>query len=456
MLEEVKRVYQIFIGGIVMSKGDELINLSPQEFVQFLKDQHISRFYFVYEQETKQLISSHPQLQSLAAFLQADKRDFMEHEGMFFQVSRQYDTLQGAFIHRTNRGPGIGGLRYWHYETMEGYLRDGLRLSKGMTRKNALSGLWWGGGKGVIAHNEATDKTDPEVRASLFQEYGRLTSSLRGCYVTGEDVGTNVTDMAKVFSQTRFTVCIPPALGGSGNPSIATARGIICGMEAALKFIVKETLRGKTVAVQGMGNVGEALVRLLFEKGVKKVIASDIDPDLVERVKTEMKGKNLEARVTPRGDKSFLGVECDILAPCALGAILNPVTIPQIKTRIVCGAANNQLEDAERDDRLMHERGIIYLPDFLINRMGIVNSANEQYGYVRDDPLIGRHLGKDWEFSIYQMVLKVLQRSCEAREPSARIAIEMADKLSLENHPIIGHRGQQIIASMVADRWHET
>jgi len=438
-----------------MTENNGLKCLSPQEFVRFLKQQEISRFYLVYDRKTDQVISSHAQLQSLAAFLQADKRDFMQHEGMFFQVDREYGTLQGAFIHRTNRGSGVGGLRYWRYETMEEYLRDGLRLSKGMTRKNALSGLWWGGGKGIIARNEDVDKNDPGVRASVFQEYGRLVSSLRGCYITAEDVGTNVTDMTNVFSQTRFTICIPPALGGSGNPSISTAAGVVCGMEAALEFMGKGTLRGKTVAVQGLGNVGEPVVRILFEKGVKKVIACDIDPGHVEQVKTEMKGKNFEAKVIPRGDNSFLGVECDVLAPCALGGILNPETIPEIKAGIVCGAANNQLEDAERDDRLIYERGILYLPDFLVNRMGIVNSAYEEYGHIEDDPLMERHLGKDWEFSIYRMVLKVLQRSRETGEPSARIAIEMADKLSIENHPIIGHRGQQIIASLVADRWHE-
>lgn len=438
-----------------MTEYDELKNISPQEFIQFLKEQNIYRFYFVYDQKTDRVICSHPELQSLAAFLEADKRDFMQHEGMFFQVDREYGTLQGAFIHRTNRGPAAGGLRFWHYETMEEYLRDGLRLSKGMTRKNALSGLWWGGGKGIIAHNGDLDKKDPGVRASIFQEYGRLMSSIRGCYITAEDVGTNVTDMANVFSQTRFTICIPPACGGRGNPSISTASGVVCGMEAGLEFMGKETLKGKTVAVQGLGNVGEPVVRILFEKGVKKVIACDIDPAVVERVKADMKGKNLEAKVIPRGDNSFLGVECDILAPCALGGILNPETIPEIKAGIVCGAANNQLEDAERDDRLIHERGILYLPDFLINRMGIVNCADEQYGYVKDDPLVGRHLGRDWEFSIFRMVLKVLQKSQETGEPSAGIAIEMADKLSIENHPIIGHRGQQIIASLVADRWHE-
>ncbi|MFQ5866210.1 MAG: Glu/Leu/Phe/Val dehydrogenase [bacterium] len=438
-----------------MNRADNLLNLHPQEFVQFLKEQHIARFFFVYDQKRNVLTSSHAQLQPIAEFLQVDQRDFMQHEGLFFQISQQYDTLQGAFIHRTNRGQAAGGVRYWQYHTVEDYLRDGLRLSKGMTRKNALAGLWWGGGKGVMAHNPAVDKYDPNVRAAIYREYGALITSIQGCYVTAEDVGTNVDDMANVFSQTRFTTCIPQALGGSGNPSIPTARGVVCGMEAALEFINDDTLQGKTIAVQGIGNVGGPLIRFLFEKHVKKVIACDINPERVKQLRSELSDNNLEASVVELGDNSIFEVECDILAPCATGAILNPKTIPQIKAKIVCGAANNQLEDAERDDRLLHEKGIIYIPDFLTNRMGIVNCSNEQYGYVKDDPFIERHLSKDWPHSIYQTTLKVLQTSRESKEPPAKVAIRLADQLSLEMHPIFGHRGRQIIDSLVAERWHE-
>lgn len=438
-----------------MSRADELINFSPQEFIQFLRKHNIKKFSFIYDQNKNSLISSHQQLQPVADYIQADKRDFMEHEGMFFQISKKHDTLQGAFVHRTNRGQAAGGVRYWHYNTMEDYLRDGLRLAKGMTRKNALAGLWWGGGKGVMAHNPSVDKYDPDIRASLYREYGELMTSIRGCYVTAEDVGTNVTDMANIFSQTRFTTCIPHNLGGSGNPSIPTARGVICGMEAALKFIGDETLEGKTVAVQGMGNVGSPLIGFLFDKNVKKVIACDVNPDIVKKVNDEFAGKNLQANAVERGDNSIFSAECDILAPCATGAVLNPQTIPQIKAKIICGAANNQLEDSERDDRLLYERGIIYVPGFLTNRMGIVTCANEQDGYVNNDPFIERHLTKDWEYSVYQTGLRVFKESKETANPPSKVAIRMADKLSLENHPVTGHRGRQIIDSLAVDRWHE-
>ena len=431
----------------------ELLSLSPQQFVNFLKNENIKKFYFIYQSQTNAIISSHLQLQPIADFIVSDTRDFLTHEGLFFQVSEKYDTLLSASVHRTNRGQAAGGVRYWNYDTVEDYLRDGLRLAKGMTRKNALAGLWWGGGKGVIAHNPEIDKYDTEIREYLYNEYGAFISSLQGCYVTAEDVGTNVTDMANVFSKTRFTTCIPAEVGGSGNPSIPTARGVVAGMEAGLSFIGEDGLAGKIIAVQGMGNVAEPLIGFLFEKHVEKIIATDVNPKTVSTVVEKFAGKNLEAKTVDRLDQSIFSEECDIISPCATGAVLNPRTIPTIKGKIICGAANNQLEDSMCDDKFLHKKGIIYIPDFLTNRMGIVNCANEQYGYVNNDPFFERHLTKDWEHSIYQTALKVLRQSQKTNETTCQVAIKLADDLSLQNHPIFGHRGQQIINSLVENRW---
>jgi leucine dehydrogenase len=201
--------------------------------------------------------------------------------------------------------------------------------------------------------------------------------------------------------------------------------------------------------------VGGPLIRFLFEREVGKIVACDLDSGVVRTVMAQHQGRNLEARVAERGDLSILAEECDILSPNATGAVLNPATIPLIRAKVVCGAANNQLEDARRDDLLLHEREIRYVPDFLTNRMGIVNAANEQYGYVKNDPLFERHLTRDWEHSIYQTTRRVLHKSCSTSTPSAEIAMHLADRLSLEEHPIFGHRGRQIIASLVADRWHD-
>jgi len=229
-------------------ESQNLLKLSPAEFINFLKEEKITRFYFVYNEETSTIKSSHKQLDSIAKFLQNDKRDFQQHEGVFVQLSSKYDTLLGAFVHHTNRGQAAGGVRYWMYDKMADYFRDGLRLGKGMTHKNALAGLWWGGGKGVMTHNPEIDKHDPEIREFLYKEYGEFVSSLMGCYVTAEDVGTSVADMANIFSNTRFTTCIPHRVGGRGNPSLPTARGVVAGMEAALQFLNNEILEGKTIS----------------------------------------------------------------------------------------------------------------------------------------------------------------------------------------------------------------
>ena len=437
-----------------MSSKPDLLSLTPADFISYLKKENIRKFYFVYDDVKKSLAASHTQLQPIADYFLEDKRDFIEHEGWFCKVSDHYDMLLGAFVHRTNRGQAAGGVRYWEYDTIESYFRDGLRLGAGMTFKNALAGLWWGGGKGVIAHNPEFDRKNPELRKKIYSEYGHFMSTLNGCYVTAEDVGTSVEDMADVFSGTRFTTCIPQEFGGSGNPSVPTARGIISGMEAALEFSGGGTLEGKTVAVQGLGHVGEPLIRFLFERNVKQIIATDINPGHINSVKGKFAERNLVCKLVDKKDLSIFSRDCDIFSPNATGAVLNPETITILKVGIVCGAANNQLEDMYRDGKTIHAKGIIYVPDFLTNRMGIVNCANEQYGYINDDPMIENHFSRDWEHSIFKRTLQVLNESKEKNIPTAEIALKLADKLSRENHPIFGHRGKEIIKSLVGNKWH--
>ncbi|RLD53080.1 MAG: leucine dehydrogenase [Bacteroidetes bacterium] len=425
-----------------------------QNFIQFLKENNIYQFHFVYNQSNKKVESSHKELQFISDFINSDKRDFEEHEGMFFQLTDKFDVLQGAFVHRTKRGQAAGGVRFWQYDTIEEYFRDGMRLAKGMTHKNALAGLWWGGGKGVMVHNTEIDKQNIDYREYIYTEYGKLLTHLNGCYVTAEDVGTSVEDMANIYKSTRFTTCIPDYVGGSGNPSEPTSRGVLAGMEAALAF-KDETLAGKIIAVQGMGHVAEPLIGHLFDKGVEKVFAADINPDVVNSVKKKFADKNLEVRVAEKGDNSILFEEVDIVAPCATGAVLNENTIPKIQAGIICGAANNQLEDHDRDDKAIAEKDIIYVPDFLNNRMGIVNCANEQYGYVNDDDFIERHLLKDWKNGVYQTTLSVLKEAKETGQPTSRVAIKQATDMSMELHPIFEHRSQKIINSLVKDKWFE-
>jgi leucine dehydrogenase len=180
-----------------------------------------------------------------------------------------------AFLWKTKRGQAAGGIRLKEYNEVGHFIKDGLRLAIDMGRKSSLAGLWWGGGKGVIP---VPDSVPQPKRRQLFKDYGDFITSLRGCFVAAEDSGITVSDMDMVFRRTRFTTCISPQLGGSGSPSNPTAMGVRAAMEGALFQLDGSTLEGKTVAVQGLGRVGSALVQHLLTAGVKRVIASDIDP----------------------------------------------------------------------------------------------------------------------------------------------------------------------------------
>lgn len=436
-----------------MSQNNNILKMSTKDFSQFLKEQNIHRFFFVYDFESKKVSPSHTVLQPIAEMLMADKRDFDEHEGLFFELDDQTDTILGATVHNTRRGQAAGGVRYWHYGSIEEYIRDGLRLAQGMTRKNALAGLWWGGGKGVMAQDPEVDVAEPKNRARIYRKYGEFMTSLNGCYVTAEDVGTSVEDMAEIFFNTRFTTCIPFDKGGSGNPSIPTAKGVVSGIEAALEFLKLGDFSDKTVAVMGAGHVGAPLIRFLFEKGVKKVKAFDISKENIDNLIAENSRMPLEAKVILPGDDTIFSTQCDIFAPCATGAILNPKTIPLLKAKIICGAANNQLEDADRDGPALVARNILYVPDFLTNRMGIVNCANEQYGFVDNDEMIERHFDKDWEYSIYQTALRVFEDAQKNNQSPAHIANIHADEMARVLHPVFGHRGYKIIASLMQSDW---
>ncbi len=432
----------------------DLADLPPRRLGELLAAEGIERFYLVWDEDAGGVRASHAILDPLARRLEADARDFDRHEGVFGELAPRSGALLGAFVHRTCRGQGAGGVRFWRYETLGGWLEDGLRLSRGMTHKNALAGLWWGGGKGVIARGTGReDDADPAVRRRIYEDYGAFMSSLRGCYVTAEDAGTCVADMAAVFSRTRFTTCIPEALGGSGNPSVPTARGVLRGMEAALRHAGRGGIAGKTIAIQGVGNVGGPLVGFLAEAGVGRVIAADVVPGRDAVLRERHPDLDLEVRIVEPGDVSIIEEPADVLAPCAVGGLLGPETIPRVAAPIVCGAANNQLLDLERDDRLLAERGIVYLPDFLVNRMGIVACADEQAGHVTGDPDIERHLGDAWDGGIYRLALSVLERAAATERTPQAVALELAEERSRQTHPIHGHRGARIIRSLIDDGW---
>ncbi|MFV8756762.1 Glu/Leu/Phe/Val family dehydrogenase [Nannocystaceae bacterium ST9] len=429
-----------------------LLDLDPDSFIQRLRD-HGGRASLTWDFDRQRLVASQPWLDELASALMANDRDFHRHEGVFLAVGPETGALFGAFVHTSVRGQAAGGLRHWPYANLDNFVRDGLRLSLGMARKNALAGLWWGGGKGIIARQPGDRFKDPGYRRALYREYGSFTTSLRGLYITAEDVGTTPPDVAAVFETTRYAISIPPSVGGSGNPSPATAKGVVCAMEAALAHQGKGTLAGKTIAMQGAGNVAAFMIEELLAREVGKVIATDITEERCAEVRARFAGRPVEVRLAAPGDDSILAEPCDILAPCALGAVLNPTTIPTIKAPIVCGAANNQLLDDRRDDQALAARGIVYVPDYVANRMGIVNCANEQYGSLPHDPAIERHFGREWDNSVFVITRAVLERAAKDGITTATAANRMADEACTLPHPIWGQRGKAILAALVAEGW---
>jgi leucine dehydrogenase len=292
------------------------------------------------------------------------------HEELVFWYDRATGLKAIVAIHDTTLGPALGGCRMWPYANEDEALTDVLRLSRGMTYKNAAMGLDLGGGKSVIWADSRTDKTE-----AMFRGFGRLVQSLGGRYITAEDVGVSADDMAIVARETRF-------VGGlretSGDPSPATALGVLEGIRACLRHVFgSDEIEGRRVAIQGLGHVGAMLARMLRDQGAQLTI-TDINPDRVAQLAAELGADSVDP------DRIF-DVECDVFSPCALGAILNDDTIPRLSCRIVAGSANNQLKEP-RHGQMLRDRGIVYAPDFVINGGGVVNVADEFHpdGYHHD------------------------------------------------------------------------
>ncbi|MDX1582978.1 MAG: Glu/Leu/Phe/Val dehydrogenase [Thermoanaerobaculia bacterium] len=270
-------------------------------------------------------------------------------------------------VHSTALGPGLGGVRMWKYGSDDEALTDALRLSKGMTYKAAAAGLNLGGGKAVIVGDSKTEKSE-----ALFRAFGRYVDSLGGLYITAEDVGTDMEDMEVILSETRWVTGVSPVHGGSGDPSPVTAYGTLQGIKSAVNWKFDDpSLGGKSVAIQGLGSVGQYLAKYLIEEGAK-VFGTDIDSEAIEASK--------EMGVEIVGEDEIFEVDCDIFAPCALGAILNDDTIPKLNCKIIAGASNNQLAEEIKHAEMLDEKDILYAPDFVINAGGLINVYNELMG----------------------------------------------------------------------------
>ncbi len=309
-------------------------------------------------------------------------------------------------IHDTTLGPALGGVRMWNYNCEEEALHDVLRLAKGMTYKNAVAGLNLGGGKAVIIGDPKKDKSE-----ALFRSFGRFVETLNGRYITAEDVGTFEEDMDYIHMETEYVT--GTSRKGAGDPSPVTALGIYYGMkQAAKEAFGSDSLKGLTIAVQGVGQVAYHLCKHLHEEGAE-LIVTDINEEAVERAVKEF------AATSVKPDEIY-DVDCDIFSPCALGGIINDETIPRLKAKVIAGSANNQLEKEEHG-RILHEKGILYAPDYVINAGGVINVAEELAGYNRQ-----RALNK--VKSIYNILETVFEISRQKNIPTSIAANELAEK----------------------------
>jgi len=313
-------------------------------------------------------------------------------------------------IHSLELGPAIGGCRLNSYETTDDALQDVMRLGRGMTYKAAIVGLPHGGAKSVVIR--PAEMTDTQ-RRRMFEEFGKFVDSLGGDYITAEDVGTTVEDMNIIHDQTGHVLGRGSGEGGAGDPSPYTAVGVRRGIEAAAKYRYdRETLQGLTVAIQGVGHVGYHLAEELDERGVD-LIVTDIDEKAMERCVAEFGAES----VAP---EKIFDADCDIFAPCALGAVLNDETIPRLSCDIVAGSANNQLE-AARHDGMLRDHGILYAPAYLINAGGLIYVAAFYDNNDIDE-------ASDKIDAIYDQLLEVFQRADADEMPTQHVTDRIVEE----------------------------
>ena len=330
-----------------------------------------------------------------------DMREFDGHELVLFGHDASSGMRALIAVHSSVLGPAAGGCRMWPYASQTEALADVLRLSRGMSYKNALAGLPFGGGKAVIIGDSRRAKS-PE----LLGAFGRFVDALGGRYITAEDVGTTIADMVQIARTTRHVA------GLGRDPSPKTALGVLLGIKAAVRFrLQRRSLEGVSVALQGLGGVGYHLAGLLAAEGAKLSVA-DLRPALMQRVCDEYRAREL-------APEALLGADVDVLAPCALGGVLNSQSIPKLRARIIAGAANNQLAQGE-DGTALAAAGILYAPDYVINAGGIISVAHEYRG-GGSDAEIDADIGE-----IPVRLGEIFERARRAHRTTNAVADEMA------------------------------
>ena len=329
------------------------------------------------------------------------------HEKVLFVNNEKAGLKAIIAVHNTNLGPAIGGCRLWPYESYDAALFDVLRLSRGMSHKNAVAGLPHGGGKGVII-------ADPSMKTeAMFEAFAEAVNNLGGDYITAEDVNTDCDDALVMLRKTKHICGLPQ---NSGDPSPFTARGVWQGIKATAKVALgRDDLEGLTIAVQGLGKVGYDLCRHLHNSGAKLIIANRSNKAMAEKAIEEF-----GAIIVPT--EQIYAQECDIFSPNAMGAILNPTTIPELKCKAVAGGANNQILD-DASGLALKARGIYYAPDFVINGGGVINAAAEVDGPYNKDAVLAK------VDNIYNSIEHILSESKKTGEPEGVIATRYAESL---------------------------
>ncbi len=340
-----------------------------------------------------------------------NKMEEYDYEQLVFCQDKSTGLKAIIAIHDTTLGPALGGTRICEYDTDEEAIVDALRLAKGMTYKNAALGLNLGGGKAVIIGDPKKIKSE-----ALFRAFGKFIEGLNGRYITGEDMNMTQQDAAYINCETDYIVGLET---GSGNPSPVTAYGVFKGMQAAVNEVYgSDDLKGKIVAIQGLGAVGRALARLLYEAGAKLYVTT--------RDKAKIEKAVIEFGATAVGLDEIYSVECDVFSPCARGAVLNDLTIDKLRCKIIAGAANNQLAESRHGD-ILESKGILYVPDYIINSGGVINIIDDisRREYNRENAM------KNTE-KIYDACKKVFEIARRDKIPTYKAADKMAEERILE------------------------
>ncbi len=340
-----------------------------------------------------------------------DSPAFEGHEGVHAFSDEKTGLKCIIAVHSTARGPAAGGCRMWPYPSADAALEDALRLSRAMSYKNAMADLALGGGKAVVIGDSRTQKTP-----ALFEAFGRAIEDVGGKYWTAEDVGVSPEDLMHARTQTRYVAGLTGHPAASGDPSPVTAEGVFRGIQLGVRRALNRDLDGITVAIQGVGHVGGFLADKLHAAGAKLIVT-----DVNEEILREVAGRTGAKVVAPA---AIFDAEAEVFAPCALGGAVNADTLPRLRAKVIAGGANNQLADPETG-RSVYERGLLYLPDYVINGGGIINVAGE----IRALDL-GEAFDPAWvEMKLSTLMLtldEVLDRSRTERRPTDQVANEMA------------------------------